>query len=98
METKNLSATLEFISEFGDDNEAMASISLNPNFRWAKIRVCDDMPNANNQRIPVEEFDNLIEELYPDGLSETALNYILLFESDLIFECLGITEDESEDE
>lgn len=48
------------------------------------------------------EFDSLIEELYPDGLSETQLNDILWFESDWIFESLGISEDkeneESEDE
>ena len=41
----------------------------------------------------VDEFDNLIEELYPDGLSETQLNDILWFESDWIFEMLGITEE-----
>ena len=36
------------------------------------------------------DFDNLIEELYPDGLSETQLNDILWFEEDWIFEMLGI--------
>ena len=45
-----------------------------------------------------EEFDNLIEELYPDGLSETALNDILWFEEDWIFEMLGISEEEEEEE
>jgi hypothetical protein len=45
-----------------------------------------------------EEFDSLIEELYPDGLSETQLNDLLWFESDWIFESLGITEDEEETE
>ena len=44
-----------------------------------------------------EEFDNLIEELYPDGLSETQLNDILWFEEEFLFESLGITE-EDEDE
>jgi hypothetical protein len=43
-----------------------------------------------------DEFDNLIEELYPDGLSETQLNDILWFESDWVFENLGITEEEEE--
>lgn len=42
-----------------------------------------------------EEFDQLIEELYPDGLDETQLNDILWFEEDWIFEQLGI-EEESE--
>ena len=44
-----------------------------------------------------DEFDNLIDELYPDGLSETQLNDILWFEEDWIFEMLGIL-DEEEDE
>lgn len=37
-----------------------------------------------------EDFDYLIEELYPDGLSETQLNDILWFEPEWIFEQLGI--------
>ena len=37
-----------------------------------------------------DEFDILIDELYPDGLSETQLNDILWFEEDWIFEMLGI--------
>lgn len=41
-----------------------------------------------------EEFDNLIEELYPDGLTDTQLNDLLRFESDWIFEQLGISEEE----
>ena len=45
-----------------------------------------------------DEFDNLIEELYPDGLSETQLNDILWFEEDWLFEMLGISDDEEEDE
>jgi len=36
------------------------------------------------------DFDNLIEELYPDGLTDTELNDILWFEEDWIFESLGI--------
>lgn len=43
------------------------------------------------------DFDALIEELYPDGLSETALNDLLWFEEDWLFEQLGI-EEESEEE
>ena len=40
------------------------------------------------------DFDSLIEELYPDGLSDTQLNDLLWFEEDWLFECLGISEDE----
>lgn len=46
-----------------------------------------------------DAFDCLMEELYPEGLSETQLNDILWFEEDWIFENLGISdEDEEEDE
>jgi len=43
-----------------------------------------------------EEFGSLIEELYPDGLEETALNDILWFEEDWLYESLGIKDDEEE--
>ncbi len=43
-----------------------------------------------------EEFDFLIQELYPQGLSETQLNDILWFEEEWLFENLGINEDEEE--
>ena len=45
-----------------------------------------------------DEFDNLIEELYPDGLSETQLNDILWFEEDWLFEVLGISDEEEDEE
>ena len=45
-----------------------------------------------------DEFDQLIEELYPDGIDETQLNDILWFEEDWIFENLGISEEEEETE
>ena len=44
-----------------------------------------------------QEFDALIEELYPDGLTDTQLNDILWFGGYWVFETLGI-EDEDEDE
>lgn len=43
-----------------------------------------------------EEFDSLIEELYPDGIDETQLNDVLWFDSEWIYESLGMTE-ETED-
>lgn len=45
-----------------------------------------------------EEFDALIEECYPDGLSETDLNDILWFEEDWWCEALGMEEEEDEEE
>ena len=45
----------------------------------------------------VEEFDQLIEELYPEGIDETNLNDLLRFEDDWVFEALGIGEEELEE-
>ncbi len=39
---------------------AEASLMLNPYVRWAKFIFTDDQPNGNNERTPVEEFDNMI--------------------------------------
>jgi hypothetical protein len=44
-----------------------------------------------------EEFENLIDELYPDGLTDTQLNDLLWFEPDFIFENLGISEEDEEE-
>jgi hypothetical protein len=40
-----------------------------------------------------KEFDALIEEIYPDGIDETQLNDILWFESDWVYESLGMVVD-----
>jgi hypothetical protein len=49
------------VSEFElMDDVALASVSLNPTFRWCKFVLTDDQPNANKHRIPQDEFDNLI--------------------------------------
>ena len=38
----------------------------------------------------LDELDNLIAELYPDGISVTGLNDLLWFEWEYVFESLGI--------
>ena len=57
---------------------------------------------ATQKRIIEEDkendFDSLIDELYPDGLTETQLNDILWFDSDWIFESLGIKDEEENEE
>jgi hypothetical protein len=50
----------ELVDEAGA-NEAFASVSLNPTFRWCKFILTDDQPNLNKNRIPLEEFENLIK-------------------------------------
>ena len=44
-----------------------------------------------------DEFDSYIEEIYPDGLTDTELNDMLWLQDDWIFEALGISEDEEEE-
>ena len=44
----------------------------------------------------VDELESLLEDLNPEGISETELNDLLWFESDWLLESLGIAEDEDE--
>lgn len=39
------------------------------------------------------EFMQLVEELYPEGIDETELNDLLWFESDWIYESLGTVQE-----
>lgn len=45
-----------------------------------------------------DEFENLIDEMYPEGISSVHLNDLLWFESDWIYETLGIKDEEEEEE
>ena len=45
-----------------------------------------------------DDFESYIEELYPDGCTDTELNDLLWFESEEIFKYLGIEEEEEEEE
>ena len=40
------------------------------------------------------ELENVLEELYPDGMTETALNDLLWFDSESVYEWLGIRSEE----
>lgn len=44
------------------------------------------------------ELEAILENLYPDGMSETELNDLLWFEPETVFEWLGIEEEEEEEE
>lgn len=62
-----------------------ASIS---NFEsWSGAKDTQQTIINNNKE---NEFDNLIEELYPDGLTDTQLNDLLWHDSDWCLEQLGI--------
>lgn len=67
------------------------------NFKpWSgAISTWNEIEEANK----VDELEYLLEDLYPEGIDEGQLNDLLWFESDWIYESLGITEeDEEEDE
>lgn len=42
-------------------------------------------------------FENLIDELYTDGLTDTELNDLLWHDADWVLEQLGISEEEEEE-
>ena len=45
-----------------------------------------------------EEFERLIDDCYPEGITSTQLNDILWFDSEWVYESLGMTEEDEEDE
>jgi hypothetical protein len=45
-----------------------------------------------------EEFEYFLEDLYPDGMTDTELNDLLWFEEEWLFEMLGIKEEEEEED
>jgi len=67
----------------------------------ANLKTWSEATNTK-QRIIDEgkekEFEALIEELHPDGIEDGTLNDILWFESDWVYEQLGISEEEEEEE
>ena len=72
-----------------NENQTLADFDA-----WSGAKDTKQTSLNNNKG---DEFDALIEELYPDGLTETQLNDILWFDSDWLFESLDIKEDETEE-
>lgn len=62
---------------------------------WSGAEETQNLIVFNNKE---EEFDALIEELYPDGIEEVALNDLLRFDSDWVLDSLGIYEEEEEED
>lgn len=57
-----------------------------------------DTYNTIEEAGKLEEFESLIDELYPDGIKEVTLNDILWFEPEFILESLGLSEDDEEED
>lgn len=69
-----------------DDNMTLSNFEA-----WAGgVYTQEEIINAGKER----EFEDLIDELYPDGLTETELNDLLWFDSDWIYETLDIEVEE----
>jgi hypothetical protein len=62
-------------------------LSLSQFEAWSGATRTKDIIMENHLEI---EFENLINELYPDGIDATTLNDILWFEDQWIFEVLNI--------
>jgi hypothetical protein len=62
---------------------------------WSGAIATKDLIIKNNKE---DEFDALIEELYPDGIDETQLNDILWFDDEWVLDSLGISKEEDEEE
>jgi len=62
-------------------------ITLNDFEAWSGAKDTKEIIIENGKE---SEFDYLIEELYPNGLTETTLNDILWFDDEWVFETLGI--------
>jgi hypothetical protein len=61
----NFDTEIEFLDTEEQTNDlALASVSQNPAFNYIKFTLTDDQKNANRQRIPFSEFDNLIRTGY----------------------------------
>ena len=62
MKTINFIAKdVKLISDSENKGESFASLQLNPNVTWMKFVFTDDKPNANGERVPKEEFPNIIK-------------------------------------
>ena len=63
------------------------NLSISDFEAWSGAKDTKETIIDNNKE---HEFDSLIEELYPDGLTDTQLNDLLWHDSDWVLEQLGI--------
>jgi hypothetical protein len=97
-EFEGICPELQDLSELNEsvvmNEEAKVISSLEDYTPWAGAAETWDRISDEGK---IEELDNLLEELYPDGIGLTELNDLLWFEQDWIYEQLGIAEDEEEE-
>jgi len=72
-------------------------IVINDNLTLRDFKACSGAVDTQETILNEdkgEEFESLIEELYPDGIGQTQLNDLLWFDSDWLYEMLGIADEE----
>ena len=57
-----------------------------------------DTKNRIIEEGKAEAFNSLVEDIFPDGCTETEMNDFLWFDDEQIFDMLGIVEEEEEEE
>ena len=62
---------------------------------WSGAVDTWDVIEANGA---IDDLENFLDEAYPDGIGETELNDLLWFDSDYVYEALGIRNPDAEDE
>jgi len=65
----------------------LSNLSLRNFDAWSGAKETKEAIIKNGK---TEEFNSLMSELYPNGLTETEINDLLRFEKDWIFEILNI--------
>ena len=80
---KNVSADLKIICELGDYQPWQGAVETYNRIKDAGM---------------LDDFERLMEEAYPEGLTMTGLNDILWFEPEWVFEMLGMDNGDEDDE
>jgi hypothetical protein len=68
-------------------------ISLNSFVPWSGAVETLDRVREEGK---IEELESTLEELYPDGMTDTELNDLLWFDEDTVFEWCDIENEEAE--
>lgn len=81
--TKELKEGLKIISELGDYTPWSGAIDT-----WNKIEEAGVL----------DELEAVLEDMYPEGIGMTELNDLLWFEPEIVFEWLGLEEEDSDED
>lgn len=78
----------------------MNNMRVYEEFELEKFEAWSGAVDTKNRIIEegkADQFDCLLDDIFPEGATETEVNDFLWFDDDNIFEMLGISDDEEED-